>query len=304
MSLIKKNTTEAMIAANRANALKSRGPITDAGKLHVRMNALKHGFRAEEQSPVIPELHEHDEDLQDLRLQLWHKFEPTGDYETGLLEEIVENRWRHRRVVRAEACLLVARRLQFDLDQARQLAAENRSAASAGEARQAKEVGLASLPDSAAKFEFILQCLRTARRAVETEGFGDAGLKRLEAVYGPDPGLAGAALLTGYYENQKLPLTTGSPSPGEEFRTRQTEFLALLDVEIGSFEKLQDLHRASGDELTAALRETFTILSGDDLNGIMRYEALLDRQYDRLLKQFEGRQAGGRRRRPRPDDDD
>jgi hypothetical protein len=150
MSLINKNTTEAMTAANRANALKSTSPITEEGKLHARMNALKHGLRTESEGPVIPELHERDEDLQDLRLQPWHEIEARGACDAGLLEEIAQNRWRHRRLIRAESCLLVARRLQFDLDQGRQLAGENRSASSAGEARQAKEVGLASPPDSAA----------------------------------------------------------------------------------------------------------------------------------------------------------
>jgi hypothetical protein len=65
MGLIHKNTTNAMAAANRANALKSTGPVTDEGKLNVRMNALKHGVLAEV-GPVIPQLEERDEDLLDL----------------------------------------------------------------------------------------------------------------------------------------------------------------------------------------------------------------------------------------------
>ncbi|HTV53358.1 MAG TPA: hypothetical protein VMI06_00410 [Terriglobia bacterium] len=303
MSLIDKKTTEAITAANRANALKSTGPATEKGKLQVRVNALKHGLRAEGQGPVISELRERDEDLKDLQFQLWSKFEPRGAYEAGLLEEIVQNRWRHRRVVHAESCLLIARQLQFDLDHERQLAGENRSASSAGEARQAKEVGLACVPDSAAKFSFILQCLRAARRSVEAEGFGEGGLKRLEAVYGPDPGLAGAALLTSYHESQKAAPATGSLSSAEDFQARRAEFLALLDVEISSFEKLQDLHRASGDELGAALRETMTILPSEDLDRITRYETVLDRQYDRLVRQLEKSQAEGRRKRARRDDE-
>ncbi len=297
MGLINKDTTQAMTAANRANALQSTGPITDQGKLQSRLNAIKHGLRVQQEGPVIPELHEREEDLQDLRLEFWHKFQATGGCDAGLMEEIVRNRWRHRRLIRAESSLLAARRLQFDLDHSRQLAGESRSASSAGEARQAKEIGLASLPDSAAKFSFILQCLRAARRAVEIEGFSEAGLKRLDAVYGPDPGLAGAALLASYHESQKAASATGSPSPAEEFAARRTEFLALLDAEISSFEKLQDLHRASGEELTAALRETTTLLPSEDLNRIMRYETVLDRQYDRLLKQMEKGEAKARKKR-------
>ncbi|HTV55735.1 MAG TPA: hypothetical protein VMI06_12580 [Terriglobia bacterium] len=115
MSLIHKNTTEAMSAPNRANALKSTGPITKEGKLQARIKALRHGLRAQEEGPVIRELRERDEDLHDLRLQLWRQFEARGPYEAGLLEEMVQNRWRHRRLIRAESCLFIARHLQFDL---------------------------------------------------------------------------------------------------------------------------------------------------------------------------------------------
>ncbi len=43
MSLIKRRMTEAALAARRANAKKSTGPRTEAGKARSRFNALKHG---------------------------------------------------------------------------------------------------------------------------------------------------------------------------------------------------------------------------------------------------------------------
>jgi hypothetical protein len=303
MSLIDKRMTQAVIAANRANALKSTGPVTDEGKLHARLNGLKHGICSEQALGVVPELREREDDLKDLQFQLWHKFEPKNAYEAGLLEQIVQNRWRHRRLIRAESRLLVARQLEFDIDHQRQVEGENHSAESRGEARQAKDLGLACLPDSTAKFIYILQCLRAARQLLEGEGFSEAGLKRLEAVYGPDPGLAGAALLTSYQEAQKANSATGSSSSAEEFQTRRTEFLALLDAEISSFEKLQDLHRASHDELVTAFREAMAILPGEDLARIIRYETSLDRQYNSLLKELETRQAESRRKRNRRDDE-
>ena len=41
------STSEARIIANRANALKSTGPKTEAGKLQSRRNSLQHGLRSE-----------------------------------------------------------------------------------------------------------------------------------------------------------------------------------------------------------------------------------------------------------------
>ena len=48
--------TEAQIRANRANAKKSCGPKTDAGKSRSRLNSLKHGARAEVLNPVLPRM--------------------------------------------------------------------------------------------------------------------------------------------------------------------------------------------------------------------------------------------------------
>jgi hypothetical protein len=337
MSLMHRQTTEPMIEANRANALQSSGPRTAAGKVATRRNALKHGARAQG-DPVIPELDECKEDLDLLRVEFWRDLQPCGQLEAALVEQIVDNRWRYRRILRAESSLLVAQRLEFDFGRTQARAGESRSSSSAGEAALAKEMGLASLPDSTAKFRFILQCLRGAQQAVEAEGFVQGGLKRLEAVYGPNPGLAGAALLATYHECQKAALAPGAPltperalplspaplpaaalapgspsapeqalpqppapfptmalahasSPEEEFRARRAEFLALLGVEIRSFQKLQKLHLASSRQLTDAVRDTLQILPVDELNRIMRYEDFLDRQYDRLLKQLARRQA-------------
>jgi hypothetical protein len=285
MSLIRRQTTEAMVAANRANSQLSTGPATPAGKLRSRMNALRHGFWAEA-GQVIPQLGEKAEDLLELRRQLERRFRPHSPAEIALVDQMAENRWRRRRLVRSEVAMLVAQQLRFDVEYGRAQAAEGRSSLSAGEARLAQEKGLAALPDSSHKFRFVLQCLQAARRAVETEGFSDAGLKRLEAVYGPEPGLAGATLLASYHERQKG--APDSPSPANpDDRAGKTDFLALLDAEISEFETLQELHEVSRTELAAAERETLNVLSPDQQRRILSAEEALDRQYERLIRQLE-----------------
>jgi hypothetical protein len=50
MSLTRKRKSSPKVEANRQNGRKSNGPCTPQGKLHVALNALKHGLHAE---PVI-----------------------------------------------------------------------------------------------------------------------------------------------------------------------------------------------------------------------------------------------------------
>jgi hypothetical protein len=87
------------INANRANAQKSTGPRTQAGKERVRFNALVHGLRAE--SVVIPgeDQAKFDEHL----ARLTDAWMPQDDMEKSLVEQIAVNQWKLARIDRNEA---------------------------------------------------------------------------------------------------------------------------------------------------------------------------------------------------------
>jgi len=89
-------TTEAQIEANRANAQKSTGPRTPAGKAKVAQNAVTHGLLAR-QVVVVGE----EEDEFDLyRDQFRADLAPVGMVESVLVERIAELAWRLRRAER------------------------------------------------------------------------------------------------------------------------------------------------------------------------------------------------------------
>jgi hypothetical protein len=296
MTLIQRRITPAIQAASRSNGPKSPGPATEAAKINSSMNALKHGLRSRAPSRVLEALGEAPQDFQNLHQEFFQQFRPRTPLEGQLVEKIVENRWRDRRLRRAEESMLLANYGQFELDHAQRLAAEGRAEVSVGAAQAAHTAGLASLPDSDAKFALILQCLESARQAIETGGFGEDGRKPIEAVYGPDASLAGASLLAAYEECHK---TASQDLASEEQRQRQhTAFLQLLDKEIGSFQILQEVHRRSRDDLTAARAGSLALLPNSELNRLVRYETFLDRQFEQLIRQLEKAQAARKNSQP------
>ena len=284
VGLIRRSTTEAMVEANRSNSLKCTGPVTDMGKLNVRLNAVKHGITALVSGLALPELGELCADLDALRQQVNVCFFPRDNFERLLLNQMVENRWRRRRVLRAESNVLAAQRLQFELEYGQKLAGEGRSPGATGEARLAAASGLVALPDSSAKFNLILQCLRAAKEAVRQEGFGDEGLRRLETVYGPDPGLAGAVLIANYRQRRESGIDRGEDAAPDA--SGQQAFLDMLAAEIACFEKLLELHETTAASLAEAQAGAQNALSQGDTQRFTRYETFLDRQFERLAKQF------------------
>jgi len=291
MSLIRKQITEAMATANHANSMRSTGPVTDVGKMNSRLNALKHGVTATMAGLCVAEIGDREEDLRRLISQLMRSVRPFGEEEEILFEQMVENRWRRQRLLRAEAGILAEQRLNVELDYARKLAGEGRSPESVGEAGLATAHGVVVLPDSSAKFKLILQCLRAAGEAVEREGFGEEGLRQLEAVYGPNPGLAGAVLLAGY--NQRRQEVAAGMAEPEEAEARRS-FLASLGAEVACFEKLLEMQERTDEELARARWQAQGALSGSAAKRIVGYEAFLERQFDRLMKQLNERREARR----------
>jgi hypothetical protein len=95
-------STEKQIAANRANAKRSTGPSTSDGKARSRMNAWKHGLRAEK----VVIAGEDAEDLQAIQRELWEEHQPLPGMESLLVERLAHYAWRMRRAVVFEQALL------------------------------------------------------------------------------------------------------------------------------------------------------------------------------------------------------
>ena len=94
-------STSKQSAASRANGQKSRGPITAEGKAKSRFNALKHGIHAETQIMFD----ETAEDLAELTAEIHQQYHPADPTERFLVDTLIHNEWRLRRMRRVEADL-------------------------------------------------------------------------------------------------------------------------------------------------------------------------------------------------------
>ncbi len=93
--------TPKQTAANRMNAQKSSGPRTSAGKAASRFNPLKHGIFAIHQIMFD----ETPEDLAELAAEYHEHYNPADAHERSLVDTLVANEWRIRRMRRVEAGL-------------------------------------------------------------------------------------------------------------------------------------------------------------------------------------------------------
>jgi hypothetical protein len=100
--------SEKKVAANRANARKSTGPRTAAGKAVSRMNAVRHGIVA----GTVPLLAWEDaEERAAFDQSLVDYYAPASEVEAGLVRQIGSLLWRLRRVEPAETAIVASRML-------------------------------------------------------------------------------------------------------------------------------------------------------------------------------------------------
>jgi hypothetical protein len=94
-------STKRKIDSARANGAKSRGPATEEGRKKSSMNALKYGLTA--RTVVLP--NENDDEYTFLLESYVEKFQPTDPVEMDLVLEMVNAKWRQRRLYNIETDL-------------------------------------------------------------------------------------------------------------------------------------------------------------------------------------------------------
>ncbi len=100
---VKKRTSKRQAEANRANAKKSTGPRTAAGKARVRHNSVTHGLRTEDVVVRGGPTAEDPAEFSYLLGSMLNDCKPKGALERVLVERLAVSYWRLRRAYRFEA---------------------------------------------------------------------------------------------------------------------------------------------------------------------------------------------------------
>ena len=93
--------SDRQVSANRQNAVKSTGPITQNGKLQSRRNALRHGLTAATVVPAIEDRQEFEQFAAAVRAD----YQPTSTVEEELISRLTSLLWRLRRSTLIETIL-------------------------------------------------------------------------------------------------------------------------------------------------------------------------------------------------------
>lgn len=295
------------LEANRKNARKSTGPKTPRGKAISRLNALKHGFLAQEVLITKGAAKENPAEFQRLLSSLAEDPNPVGFLEKMLVEKIAMCYWRLRRVYRTEAGIIRSqvdatstgatfkKMVEFDrafflLEMAPDreeftARAENLPQWDLEERLVAHEQMLARFRKTIAGIELSRQLLLVAERQMQQTGqVGKVTERRLFACFG-DVGLARCCCqLRLCIEEEKDPSAVQDGSSLEHFRRM---VLAAIEMEK---ERLKDMEgEVEEQELLelSARKASLSLPQADDAKRILLYEDRIERELYRALDQLE-----------------
>lgn len=194
----RKTLTPRALEARRQNARKSTGPRTEAGKERAKQNARQFDDWAHSPLRTMLALEEDPREYQNLLAQLVAGHRPANSAQRLLVEDIALLRWRKLRNQRAQEGLILKNLEKLERERL-QRESEIAQASSDFPQKQALEIGLIHIQDSPAKFKELARLLDMFLETVPQGDFSEEGYDLLVNLYGPNPSMRGARILTAYH---------------------------------------------------------------------------------------------------------
>jgi hypothetical protein len=146
-------------------------------------------------------------------------------------------------------------------------------------------VGFTGLPDSPWKFRQVLDTLHGLRDLMRCGMYEADGVVYFNLLYGKNPGLVGATL-RGPFEALSRRQAKEEVPDGDD---QQRALVARIDQEIENYEQQQALFETEHPADNPASEDADLLLPTQELTEIIRYEAHLENQIERKLRQFYAR---------------
>jgi len=273
---------------------RATGPRSLAGKQRSSRNSIKHGIFS---SPLL--LGEENAKLyRSLLKALDESVRPEGMLESVLVEKLATIVWRHRRLLQAESAEILKNieRVAEERADADDAAAEFRDKLDENMARTDKK-GLIVEIDDRSKLQYCLQLLREVQMDQRGWGF-ECGTDwiPLGMVYGARyEGRPGKDLYDFYRDCRNASIASEEVQKKNGFASKQDcleQFSAKLDGEIRRLEGLRKETSARQRSPRELKPSDIALLAckvpgSPELDRLLRYEASLERSFDRTLSQLE-----------------
>ena len=280
-------TTSALAVVKEAKVRvqKATGPRTPQGKERSKRNATKHGIFSA--AVLLPS--ESRNEYDSLQEGLWEALEPEGKLEEILVEKLATLLWRQRRLMLTEAAE-IRKSVEFmawDRQNEQQEEAEETGRAS----NLIYKGGLMGELHNPEVLGRCLELLTELREGVERKGFREEDTEILDKIYGESHQ---AHLRTNFYDWYLIWSDNAGASEAERASQGYTSADSCKQIAIeGIGEEIQRLKRyqktqgaieANRMKLEALRR---CVPESPSLDRLLRYEASLERSFDRTLSQLE-----------------
>ncbi len=274
-----------LVAGTRTIRPTATGPRTLQGKQKSKYNAMKHGIF----SDVAVLKSESRAGYDALLTRLRDSLQPEGKLEDILVEKLAMLLWRHRRLITAETNE-VRKGSEF-LAWDKQLQELKEAADLARDAALLYKGGLIQHIQNGNVLNFCLFLLAELRDDVQTSGFTPEDSAILEKLYGKyaarnmQGSLYSMYLVFSYAAglSDAERLSTGGPSP-DQCKQKAVEQIDEEIRRLKRYRKAQATVQADRLRLEASC---LAIPEGPVLDRFLRYEAVLERAFERTLAQLE-----------------
>lgn len=252
-------TSLAQITANRANAQKSTGAVTQKGKTKVSQNAVTHGLFSKQ----LVLANENPLEYQLLLEQLQQELSPVGILEQSLVERVAISLWKQKRLIKSEAA-----RLNLECQPSKLANAVNSELNFYFSSRAVSEQDLTEIDETQfAHCEAIL-------REYETLDLADPfDVAKIEAH------------LPSIFKELCIAAKFNATTPETYLQKYETSAHYFKTVVRYSHEQLQQLERKKL-VLTVAemIKDKHAILSEKSRDSLAKYQVMLDNEFYKAIK--------------------